>query len=113
MEKQNRTGDGDIVLVYFKDKPTLYARIEFIEPDFKKDWYQVTLRLLTIPPQIVTWILREEYINGTPFTMGGEPMKLEKIARLSPKDKLEDFRSLSDKKGLGKPAKIIPFKVDH
>ena len=63
------TKEGDIVLIYYQDKPTLYARIEAIEFDIKKDWYQVTLLLLSIPIQMVTWILREEYINGTVFTM--------------------------------------------
>lgn len=113
MDKPNKTGEGDIVLIYFKDKPTLYARIEFIESDFKKDWYQVTLQLLSVPPQTVTWILREEYIAGAPFTMGGDPVRLEKIARLSPKDQHEDPRSLPNKKGREKPAKVIPFKIDQ
>ena len=79
MKDANVNREGDIVLVYFKDQPTTYARIEFIEPDIKKDWYQVTFQLLTIPSQVVTWILREEYINGESFTMGGNPMKFEKI----------------------------------
>ena len=61
--------EGDLVLIYYKDEPGVYARIERIEADFKKDWYQVTLILLTIPHQVITWILREEYINGEMFTM--------------------------------------------
>jgi hypothetical protein len=74
--------EGDVVLVHQKDKPALYARIEAIGPDVKKDWFQVTLLLLTLPAQVVTWILREEYINGAPFTMGGKPMRLEKVKRI-------------------------------
>jgi hypothetical protein len=73
------TKEGDVVLIYYEDEPTLYARIEAIETDVKKNWYQVTLLLLSIPAQVVTWILREEYINGTVFTMGGHAMKLERI----------------------------------
>ena len=61
-----------------------YARIEGINPDIKKDWYQVTLLLLTIPAQSVTWILRDEYINGASFTMGGQSMRLEKVKRVFP-----------------------------
>ena len=34
--------EGDIVLIHYLDKPTMYARIEKIEADIKKDWYQVT-----------------------------------------------------------------------
>ncbi|NLA74090.1 MAG: hypothetical protein GX846_01195 [Deltaproteobacteria bacterium] len=93
--------EGDIVLVYFKDDPGVYARIERIEPDIKKGWYQVTLMLLTIPYQVITWILREEYINGQGFTMGGNSMRLEKIERLSLEENNQDNapeKSRRDKK---------------
>ena len=84
--------EGDIVLVYYQDQPTMYARIETIEPDIKKDWYHVTLLLLTIPAQTITWILREEYINGSPFTMGGNSrlslFKPERRAQIRQSDPL-------------------------
>ena len=67
-ERVNR--EGDLVLVHYEEQPVVYARIQAIEPDIKRDWFQVTLLILTIPHQVVTWILREEYINGGPFTMG-------------------------------------------
>ena len=102
--------EGDVVLVHYQDKPAVYARIEDIQPDIKKDWYQVTLLLLTIPAQTVTWILREEYINGTPFTMGGQPMRLDKVERISVKTQSEDTSSPEGKQGTEKPAKVIPFK---
>lgn len=73
--------EGDVVLVYYQDEPTVYARIEAIEPDVKKDWYRLTLLMLTIPAQTATWILREEYINGAPFTMGGRPLRIEGVKR--------------------------------
>ncbi|MBW2006956.1 MAG: hypothetical protein JRJ16_02760 [Deltaproteobacteria bacterium] len=75
---------GEVVLVYYEDKPAVYGRIEAIEPDVKKDWYHLTLLLLTIPTQVVTWILREAYIDGEPFTMGGRPMRLEGVERVGP-----------------------------
>ncbi|MFO7785176.1 MAG: hypothetical protein ACQET7_04455 [Thermodesulfobacteriota bacterium] len=81
---QQHTGqnlEGDVVLIYYQDEPTVYARIEAIEPDVKKDWYRLTLLMLTIPSQSATWILREEYINGTPFTMGGRPLRIEGVGR--------------------------------
>jgi hypothetical protein len=93
--------EGDLVLIYYQETPTVYARIESIEPDKKKDWYQVGLLLLTIPAQTVTWILREEYINGTSFTMGGQSMRLEEVKRVSQSPGREDT---------GKPAKVLPFK---
>ena len=60
---------NDIVLIYFEDSPLIFARIEDISPDVKKDWYLVKLMILQVPLQVVTWILREEYINGTEFTI--------------------------------------------
>ncbi|GAF94618.1 unnamed protein product, partial [marine sediment metagenome] len=60
---------GDVVLIYFKDEPTFFARIESIEADIKKDWFIVEFLILAIPLRAVIWILREEYINGVPFTM--------------------------------------------
>ena len=35
--------EGDVVLVYFQEKPVFYARIESIMPDMKKNWYQVKI----------------------------------------------------------------------
>ncbi len=93
--------EGDLILIYYQETPTVYALIESIEPDMKKDWYQVGLLLLTIPAQTVTWILREEYINGTSFTMGGQSMRLEEVKRVSQSPEREDT---------GKPAKVLPFK---
>lgn len=104
------TKEGDIVLIYYQDKPTLYARIEAIEFDIKKDWYQVTLLLLSIPIQMVTWILREEYINGTAFTMGGHSMKIEKID--SPLVQKAKTSQEGDKETAGtqERGKLIEFK---
>lgn len=108
--KGSRNREGDVVLIYYQDEPAVYARIEAIELDSKKDWYQVTLRVLTIPDQVVTWILREEYINGTPFTMGGQPVKLEKIGALRGKEELGETRKSPEPEGAEKPTKVIPFK---
>jgi hypothetical protein len=98
------TREGDLVLVYYDDQPAVYARIEDIAPDIKKDWYQVTFQLLTIPSQKVTWILRASYIDGAPFTMGGKAMHLEEVKRLVLPEKEE-----APKKTPGR-GKIIPFK---
>ena len=101
--------EGDLVLVYYDDQPAVYARIEYIEPDVKKDWYQVTLQLLTIPSQKVTWILRASYIDGAPFTMGGKAMHLEEVKHISRPGKDEE----SPKKTQGR-GKVIPYKkTDH
>ena len=70
---------NDIILIYLEDEPFSFARIEDILTDSKPDWYHVKLLLLQIPPQIVTWILRDVYIEGAEFTMNGKRMRLEKV----------------------------------
>ncbi|WP_462267478.1 hypothetical protein [Desulfobacter sp.] len=69
----------DIVLIYLENEPVSFARIEDIVPDHKKDWYQIKLLMLQIPLQVVTWILKAEYINGEVFSMNGKSMRLEKV----------------------------------
>ncbi|MCW7753185.1 hypothetical protein OOT00_04200 [Desulfobotulus sp. H1] len=75
------TDIGDIVLIYFEDQPTSYARVDNIEADVKRDWYQLTMTLLQppSPPESITWILRDTYINGDEFTMQGKRIRLEKL----------------------------------
>lgn len=67
---------GDILSVHIDGQPSAYARIEGFEPDRKRGWWQVHLLFLAFPPQRAVWILKEEYFNGTPFTMQGTPMQL-------------------------------------
>ncbi|WP_320044040.1 hypothetical protein [uncultured Desulfobacter sp.] len=69
----------DIVLIYMEDDPVSFARIEDIVPDHKKDWYQIRLLMLQVPLQIVTWILKADYIDGEVFSMNGKSMRLEKV----------------------------------
>lgn len=73
--------EGDVVLIYHENNPTVFARVEDIRPDIKKNWYHIRLLLLTIPTQTVTWILKDVYINGEEFTMGGKPMRLEEVEK--------------------------------
>ena len=71
--------ENDIVLIHIEDKPTAFARIEDISADHKPGWYHVRLLLLQIPVQVITWILRDVYIDGEEFTMGGQRMRLERV----------------------------------
>ncbi|MGD8387940.1 MAG: hypothetical protein PVG49_12425 [Desulfobacteraceae bacterium] len=114
MSRQNEpemNGVGDVVLIYYQDEPSVYARIEDIAPDVKKDWYQVTLLMLTIPPQTATWILREAYINGTPFTMGGQPLRIESVQRVEPEKPSEEEEqgAEGERERNEGPAKVIPL----
>ncbi len=69
----------DVVLIYLEDSPVSFARVESILPDAKKDWYQIKLLMLQIPLQVVTWILKDAYINGDEFHMNGKKMKLQTV----------------------------------
>jgi hypothetical protein len=73
------TTENDIVLIHFEDQPLGFARIEQMLSDNKPGWYHVKLLMLQIPLQVVTWILRDRYINGDEFTMNGKRMRLERI----------------------------------
>ena len=102
--------DNDVILIYYQDQPAVFARIEAIEPDIKKGWYQVTLLLLTLPTQVVTWILRDSYINGVPFTMGGRSLRLETVERVSIRKDPEMPGEEEREKAIEKPGRVIPFK---
>ena len=71
--------ESDIVLVYFEDNPMTFARIEEILPDAKPGWYHVKLLILQVPLKVVTWILRDSYIDGSEFTMDGKRMRIERV----------------------------------
>jgi hypothetical protein len=101
--------EGDVVLIYRQEQPTVYARVEHIEPDIKRDWYHITLLLLSVPAQPVTWILRSSYIEGETFTMGGVPMRLELVKKTPTREKAPPEKS-GAKKESNKPGTILPFK---
>jgi hypothetical protein len=105
--------EKDLVIIYFEDNPLSFARIENILPDSKPDWYHVKLLLLQMPPQLVTWILRDVYINGGEFTMNGKRMRLEKVVvpdepkspeKIGKKDETDESAEAAGK------AKVISLK---
>lgn len=79
---------GEVVLVYMEGNPAFFARIEDITPDVKPQWFRVKMLVLQVPLFLVTWILREPYIKGEEFTMGGRPIRLERV--LAPEEPEEE-----------------------
>lgn len=73
------TQEGDVVLVYVENNPAFFARVEAITADVKPGWWQMKMLVLQIPLMVITWILRETYINGDEFTMGGKPVRVAKV----------------------------------
>ena len=103
-------GIGDVVLIHFKEEPSFFARIDSIEPDIKKDWFHVKLLILAIPLTTVTWILREEYLNGVPFTIEGNPLRIEPVRPFDPDlHEREDKMEMPEGTRTANGSKVVPF----
>jgi hypothetical protein len=72
---------NDIVLIYQGQNFLCFARVDNLEADIKPGWWQITLLPLKFPLQYMTWILRQEYIDGQEFAMGGELIHIERLQR--------------------------------
>ena len=108
------TSEKDIVLIYIEGVPLSFARIESILPDVKPNWYHVKFLMLQVPLQVVTWILRDVYIDGETFSMNGKEMRLERVVSPeeadTPKEdvSLENQEKPSEKPPAGN-AQVISF----
>jgi hypothetical protein len=105
--------ENDVVLIHFENQPLSFARIEQILPDNKPDWYHVKLLMLQVPLQVVTWILRDRYINGDEFTMNGKAMRLERVVCPEPlpeADDLAEDREDNSPSPTGDKATVISLK---
>jgi hypothetical protein len=89
---------NDVILIYLEDAPISFARVENIAPDRKKDWFRITLLMLQIPLQTVTWILRDSYINGDEFQMNGKRMRLETVTAPREEPAFSGGKKISPKK---------------
>jgi len=70
---------GEVILIYFHNKPSLFARIENIRADIKKGWWKLTFLPLILPLQKVTWILDNEQMRGADITMQQNPVRIERV----------------------------------
>jgi hypothetical protein len=111
------TSIQDLVCIHINNLPAFYARVEDIAPDVKPGWWQVRLLILTHPLQLFTWILDESQINGAAFTMGGTPVRLEKVVPPESHDDQavkEDGTGVHEgsgkKKGSGKVVSLVDRK---
>ena len=102
--------ENDVVLIYFEDRPISFARIEEISPDVKKDWYHVKILMLQLPLQVATWILRDIYINGQEFTMGGKRVRLEPVVCPKAPDPSVDKQKKPEKTDNGKVISLLDLK---
>ncbi|MDA8307147.1 MAG: hypothetical protein M0Z81_10005 [Deltaproteobacteria bacterium] len=102
------TNIGDVVLVYMDNNPAFFAKVDEISADVKPGWFQVKLLVLQVPLLVVTWILREAYFNGEEFTMGGRPMRIEKV--VAPAEEPAEPGSEEAGKASAKPELVVQKK---
>ncbi len=74
---KDSTDRGDLVLIVAKEPQVMvsYALVTDIVRDTSRrdEWWNVSLIVLSIPPQEMTWTLRTPQLTGMEvFTMGGE-----------------------------------------
>jgi len=99
---------GDVVLVYMDNNPAFFARVDEITTDVKPDWFHVKFLVLQVPLLSVTWILREPYYNGQEFTMGGRPIRIEKV--VAPTE--EQPETYDNRKSPVKPELVVHKKQE-
>jgi len=105
--------ENDVVLIYLEDQPISFARIEDISPDVKKDWYHVKILMLQLPLQVATWILRDIYIDGQEFTMGGKRVRLEPVVCPKEPDPFGDKQKKPEKPDNGKVISLLDLKKNE
>ena len=117
MARSRSTVPGDVVLIHYREQPASFARVEAIRSHERPGWFYCDLLILAVPAQPVTWILQQHQIDGTPFTMGGEAVRLERLPDLGSAhgrpevSKPGDQGDSSGRKPAGKRARDNPGKV--
>jgi len=85
---KDSTAPGDLVLIAAENPRMLvYARVEGIELDKsrKDSWWHITMHLLTVPPQLIVWTLREAQFTGREiFSMGGDERFMQAVRLEAP-----------------------------
>lgn len=102
---------GEVLLIYFRDKPGLFVRVEKILPDRKKGWWQMELLTLTTPLQKITWILDDDQMRGADFTMGGNPIRIERV-HAPAQETLKTDNESPEKQNKDSQARIVPMFGD-
>lgn len=105
------TQPRDVVAVFINEELSFYARVEDILPDVKRGWKKFRFLVLSAPLHEMTWILEPRQIDGETFTMGGTPIRIDRIpdpAPVEPEPETEPAPKEKPPAGDEK-AKIITF----
>jgi len=103
---------GEVVLVHSEDEPAFFARIEKVAPDKKKGWWQLTLLILTIPLQKITWILDEDQMRGQTFTMNKIPMHISRVESPDQEESSQQSQKKESRKGRQGKGNVISMFDD-
>ena len=106
--KQDSILEQELVLIHIEEQPAFYARVEKISADVKPKWWRVKFLMLTIPVKVTTWTIDDEQIRGAEFTMGGTPIRIEKVEvpeDIEPEEKKEE--SVKSKKQKTRQARVL------
>ena len=84
MKFKKELDEGDVVLLAGKDPDFIaFGVVTAIERDESRrdEWWHVSMQLLSVPLQPMTWTLRTEQMTGQEtFTMGGHPRFMAPLA---------------------------------
>lgn len=110
---RNTVKEKDLVLIYIEDQPAFFARVEGFTPDHKPNWWHVKLLILNVPLRVISWILRLEQLYGEePFTMGGTPIRIEKVeAPIEKADLGSDRSDFENQLEEGKKSQVEPVET--
>lgn len=101
--KKKSVIEQDLILVHVEEKPAFFGRVERIIPDIKNNWWRVSFLVLQIPLRVITWIIDDNQIRGEEFTMGGTPIRIEKVE--VPEGAFEDLPESKKESKSEKPSK--------
>ncbi len=106
---------GDLLLIAIENpKSVVYAIVTEISRDDSKrqEWWHVTMHILSVPPQKVTWTLREAQFTGKEiFTMGDEGRFIQAVELEEAGHLKEEHTNLKKKKKPSKKAHKSPLRV--
>ncbi|MFQ5604143.1 MAG: hypothetical protein ACE5HS_12830 [bacterium] len=105
--------ETELVLIYIDDEPAFYARVEKITADVKPKWWRVKLLILTFPAKLTTWIIDDEQIRGADFTMGGTPLRIEKVSVPETGQLSEQDTGESPQEKKRTPARVVSMPIKN
>ena len=108
---KKNTEVGDIVVVGTPGG-IFYASVRDIRPDCKKDWYQVSLTILVMPPVNLTWTLRPPQMCGEIFTLNGEEHCMTAVA-LEHERPRNPLQAQAHSSTPDLPGNVVQFKPRH